>query len=243
VRRRVSAVRRVLDAAVELLLERRERSRPARDHRVDGRDGGHHRTAVMVTAAAAALSHVVVSTAPAASTAVAPPVPVPLRVVAVGLAAAARHRTRSFVLVRATAAHAEPAEQHEQVAAVLLCEQRVQIRIGARVERVEEHQQDLGLGHVDERVTGERGQPEERYRRPAREVGEHQQGHALGHRHVGPGHRRHCLAAAPDRRVHLCVARAYHHERDAVERQQGEQVYFVSERRVVHGQANATTQQ
>lgn len=121
-------------------------------------------------------------------------------------------------------------------------EQRVQIWVGARVEWIEEHQQNLGLGHIDERVTGERGQPEERHRRPAREVGEHQQGHALGHRHVRPGHRRHCLAAASDRRVHLCVARAYHHERHAVERQQGEQVHLVGERGVVHGQANAATQ-
>lgn len=204
----------------------------------------------MVTATAAALSRVVISPAPATTTviaateatattstsaAVAPAVPVPLRVVAVSFAAATRHRARSLVLVRAAAAHAEPAEQHEQVAAVLLREQRVQVRVGARVERVEEHQQNFGLGHVDERVTGERGQPEERDRRPAREVGEHQQGHALGHRHVGPGHGRHRLAATPDRSVHFRVAAAYHHERNAVERQQREQVNLVRERRVVHG--------
>lgn len=128
VRRRVSMVHRVLGAAVELLLEWRQRSWPTRDHRVDRRNGGHHRTAVMVTATAAALSHVVVSTAPAAATVVAtteaapapstsaskaPPVPVPLRVVVVGLAATARHRARSLVLVRAAAAHSEPTEQHE----------------------------------------------------------------------------------------------------------------------------------
>lgn len=244
----VVVVVRGVVGAVEL-LERRERAGPARDHGVDGRDGGHDGTAVVAAAAlagrvaateAAATAAETAATA-AEATAVAAPVVVVPRVVAVRLAPAARHRPRALVLVRAAAAHAEPAKQHEQVAAVLLREQRVQVRVGARVERVEEHQQYLRLGHVDERVAGERGKPEERDRRPARKVREHQQRHALGHRHVGPGHGRDRLAAPANRHVHLRVARAYHHERHAVEHEQREQVQLVRERGVVHGQADAAT--
>lgn len=240
---------RVVDA-VEL-LKRRERPWPARDHGVDGCNGGHDGAAVMAAAAALAgrvaaaeaAAAATVAAASAASTAetaaVAAPVVVVPGVVAMRLAPAARYRPRALVLVRATATHAEPAEQHEQVAAVLLREQRVQVRVGARVERVKEHQQYLRLGHVDQRVAGQRGQAEERDRGPAREVREHQQRHALGHRHVGTGHGRHRLAAAPDRHVHLRIARAYHHECHAVEHEQREQVQLVRERRVIHGQADA----
>lgn len=60
----------------------------------------------------------------------APLVPVS-RIVAVRFPAAVRHRSGAFVLVRTSVTHAEPTEQHEQIAAVLLCEQRVQVRIGA----------------------------------------------------------------------------------------------------------------
>jgi len=236
------------------LLERRERARTARGHRVDGRDGGHDGAAVMAVAAvlaavavAAGAASAIAAAATAAAAAYAEAAyaeaaaAVAPGVGAARLAAAVRRRARSLVLVGPAAAHAEPAEQHEQVAAVLLGEQRVQVRVGTRVERVEEHEHDLGLGHVDQRVTGQRGQPEERHRRPAREVREHQQRHALGHRHVGTGRRRHRLPAAPDRRVHLRVARAYHRERHPVEREQREQVQLVGERRAVHGQANAET--
>lgn len=138
----------------------------------------------MVAVAAAAAAHARAARAPdavhatqtvrsAVRGASTPPVPVS-RIVTVRFSAAVRHGPGALVLVRAPVAHAEPAEQHEQVAAVLLREQCVQVRVGARVERIEEHQQDLGVGHVDQRVTGQRGQAEERDRGPAREIREHQ---------------------------------------------------------------------
>lgn len=211
---------------VHVLLERRQRARPG-DHGVDRRDRGHQRAAVMV----AGLTVVVGRAA----------TPVVPRVIAERLTATGGRLPGSPVLVGAMAAHAEPAEQHEQIAAVLLREQRVQVRVGARVERIEEHQQEFRLGHVDERVTGQRGQAEKRHRRPARKVREHQQRHPLGHGHVRPGHRGHGLPATSDRHVHLGVARAYHYERHSVEYQQREQVQLVGHRRVFHRQANAET--
>lgn len=44
------------------------------------------------------------------------------------------------------------AEQDEDVAAERLGEDGVEEGVGTRVERVEEHQQDLGIGHGDERA-------------------------------------------------------------------------------------------
>lgn len=87
-----------------------------------------------------------------------------------------QHRHRVVVGVHAlrlALAQAAAAQQREQVAPVLSGQNRVQIRIGARVQRIEEHEQNLRFGHIDERHAGQRGQAEEGNRRPAGEVREH----------------------------------------------------------------------
>lgn len=63
----------------------------------------------------------------------------------------------------------------------------VQIRIGARVDRVEENQENFRLGHANKRITGQSRNAEKRNGRPRREVGEHQQSELLRHRHFVAG--------------------------------------------------------
>lgn len=92
---------------------------------------------------------------------------------------------------------------HDAVLLELLREDGVQERVAARVERQDEHGEDLGLLERDEAEAGRRGEREERDGRPAEEVGEHEQRHALGDARVVRVPR---LRAA-DRAVHLSGAR------------------------------------
>lgn len=102
-------------------------------------------------------------------------------------------------------------EQQQHIPAVLLGEQGVHVGVGARVQWVEEDEQDLGVGDVDERVSGNGRQAEEGDRRPAGKVGEDEQRHSFGDRLVRVARvtgRRGFVAA--DRVVHVAVADADH---------------------------------
>lgn len=118
-RQRVSGSRgRGLNRVIVVqFLEWGQRTRPARDHRIDGSDGGHHRTTVMmvtfialagVTDAAAASSTVAATDTTTATTTA--PAGVMPRVVTVRLPASTRYWARALVLISPAAAQTEPAE-------------------------------------------------------------------------------------------------------------------------------------
>lgn len=83
----------------------------------------------------------------------------------------------ALVTLGAVLAQSVPTHEDEEVPAVLLRQQGVQTRVGARVEGVEEDEEDLGLGDGDKGVAQEGGEAEEGYGRPAGEIREDQQGH------------------------------------------------------------------
>ena len=115
--------------------------------------------------------------------------------VAVGLV-----RVRALVLVGSLGANPVATQQDEDVLAELLGQDNVQEGVGARVERIEEDEQDLGVADVDHGQAEGGGQPEEGYGRPAHKVGQHQDGHALGDGGVvATGH---CVAG-PYLRTHV----------------------------------------
>ena len=90
-------------------------------------------------------------------------------------------RADGFEAGRPLAAQAVTAQQWVEVSTVLISQQSVEIGIGAGIQRVDEDQQYLGMGHIDQRVTGHCRQAEEGDGRHAGQIGEHQQRHLLGH--------------------------------------------------------------
>lgn len=131
-----------------------------------------------------------------------------------------------------------PRQQQEEIPPVLRRHDRVEIRIRARVQRVKEHQQYLGARHSDQGIPEQRGQGEERDRRPTREIREHEQRHLLRDRHLPPG-------AAPaglvrQTEVDLGVAEDYQGEGQAVGEDHGEDVRLVHHSVHFHRQADAT---
>ena len=155
---------------------------------------------------------------------------------------AARVRQRRRVAVDGAVLHdaslADAAATHhaDKVLVELLREERVQERVGAGVHREEEHEQDLRLGDGDERVAERRRQSEERDREQAREVGEDQQGHALGDVGVVRAHHRVVDAHLT---VHVEVARADGDERGRIDGEQRRDVELVDGRRRLHRQTDA----
>jgi len=99
----------------------------------------------------------------------------------------------------------------------LLRQQSVQVRVGAGVQRIEEDEENLGVRHVYQWVPCQGSQTEECNRCPAGEVGEDQQSHTLGHRHVRSREGRHCILTAFDGAVHARVARTDYPEGQSVE--------------------------
>ena len=99
-------------------------------------------------------------------------------------------RVRALVLVGALRADPVASQKDEDVLAELLGQDDVEERIGARVERVEEDQEDLGVADVDHGEAEGGGKAEEGDGGPADEVGQHQDGHPFGYRGVvAAGHR------------------------------------------------------
>ena len=94
----------------------------------------------------------------------------------------------------------------------------------------------LGSCDVNERVPSDGREPKECDRRPASEVGEDEEGHALGHRGVSAGGD---SVVAADGAVDFEVARADEHERQSVHQQQTHQIHLVAKARVVHRQTDA----
>lgn len=113
-----------------------------------------------------------------------------------------QHRHRVVVVVHAlrlALAQAAAAEQREQIAPILSGQDRVQIRIGARVQRIKEHEQNLRFGHIDERHAGQSGQAEEGNWRPARKVREHLR---ENRRYIVCRQTRYCLI---DHNIYFCL--------------------------------------
>ena len=134
-----------------------------------------------------------------------------------------------------------PAEKNENVSAIVVSEQSIQVGVGAGVERVEEDEKDLGVGDIDEWISSEGSESEEGYGGPAGEVREHEECHPLGHRHIGvvegvPG-----LPTSADAAVHPSVAEANDPEGDAVEDEECRQVSHVDAGGLLQGEANAAT--
>jgi len=110
---------------------------------------------------------------------------------------------------------------HHAVLLELLGEYGVQERVAARVQRQHEHGEHLGLFQGHEPHPADGGQRDERDRRPAQQVGEHEQRHALGDPRVVRVPR---LRAA-DGAVHLQVAAHQYEERHAVDEHQEHHVH------------------
>lgn len=71
-------------------------------------------------------------------------------------------------------------EQLEEIPPILTSHNRVQVRIGTRIQRVEEDEQDFGLGHIDQREPGKCSAGKECNGSPTDKIREHQQRHFLG---------------------------------------------------------------
>ena len=112
----------------------------------------------------------------------------------------------------------------------------VQERVGAGVDGVEEHQQDLGVGDSDEGHLEGGGDGEEGDGRHAEEVGEDQHGHALGDLGVGAAARELGVVHGD---VDARVAHAHRQEGPHVEEEQQDDEGLSQGRLDVHGQAHA----
>lgn len=76
-------------------------------------------------------------------------------------------RKRSSIPGGSFGAYPVAAEQQKEITPVLLRNECIQIRIGARVERIKEHEQDLRVRDADERVSSHSRKSEERNWSPA----------------------------------------------------------------------------
>ena len=133
---------------------------------------------------------------------------------------------------------AEPhlAEQDEDVATKRLGEDGVEERVGAGVERKEQHQQDLGVGHGDEWTVQHSWHGIEGNGCHAQEVGEDEHSHALGDVGVLAGRG---VVGVVHGAVDLDVAGTDHQESQDVEHQHRDDVHLVHQVLGVHWQADA----
>ncbi|TNN61419.1 hypothetical protein EYF80_028436 [Liparis tanakae] len=135
-----------------------------------------------------------------------------------GAAPLGRHRLASEQL-RSPLTEAHLTEEDEDVPPERLGEDGVEERVGAGVERVEEHQQNLGVGDGDERPVQRGRHGVEGDGRHAQEVGEDEHGHALGDVGVlGPG----AVVRVVHCAVDLEVASADNQKGQDVEHQHGQ---------------------
>ena len=133
-------------------------------------------------------------------------------------------------------AHSAPTHHAKQILVELFGEERVQERVGARVEWEEENEEDLRLGDCDERVAEGGRQPKERDGEETREVGEDEKSHALGDvRVVGADHD----VVNVHLTVHVEVTRTDGDKRCRVDDEQGEHVDLVNSVRRLHRQTDA----
>lgn len=114
-------------------------------------------------------------------------------------------------------------------------EEGVQEGVGARVDRVEEDQQEFGVWDGDERELEGGGDGKEGDGSHADKVSEDEDGHALGHAGIGVGR---CGRGVTDGQVDAEVTAAHTDEGQDVEEEERHHIDLRHQRLHVHGQAD-----
>lgn len=130
---------------------------------------------------------------------------------------------------------AEASRQEKEIPPEGAREEGVQEGVGARVDRVEEDQQEFGVRDADERELEGGWDSKEGDGSHADKVSEDEDGHALGHTGVGV---RRCRRGVADGQVDAEVAAAHTEEGHDVEDQEGHHVDLSLQGLHVHGQAD-----
>ena len=131
---------------------------------------------------------------------------------------------------------AESSREEKEVPPEGAVAEGVQEGVGARVDRVEENQQDFGIWDGDERELEGGWDGKEGDGSHADEVGEDEDGHALGHAGVGVGRRGRGVV---DGQVDAEVTAAHTEEGQDVEEEERHHIDLRHQRLHVHGQADA----